>query len=57
MWCSMSRTLMPRRWTRPDDLDQLDHVRVGEARGGLIQDEQVGLAGQGAGDLQKRWAP
>ena len=41
----------------PDDLDQLDYVRVGQPRGGLVQDEQVGLRARARATSRKRWAP
>ena len=36
-----------------DDLHLLHHVGVGQAGGRLVEDEQLGPAGQGPGDLQE----
>ena len=37
---------------RADDLDELGHLRVGQAAGHLVEQQQPGLGGEGAGQFQ-----
>ena len=53
MWCSMRMMADAPLMDAPDDLDESQHVGMGQARCGFVQDQEVRLPGQGPGDLQE----
>ena len=50
--CSIQMMLMPSGSQLPDGFDELVDLVLGQAAGDLVQKEDLGLGGQGPGQLE-----